>query len=186
MISLPILILMAAIAQQGKADQPVSAYQIPFYGLFVIDLGTGGLSLVFAEEVGFVTDGSKIVTLRYGIMAKAQEKIPQLTAAQPHVTLDAKYWAKPNAVVFKGPHIATTVFDADNIATVDSGHFLAHCFQGTQATCSALISKVLAAGINLDPAPAVVGRGRAGHSLHHGRVPAHAHSWREVMQFLDR
>jgi hypothetical protein len=184
----PFLLLLLAQAMgksTQKSDQAVNAYKIPNWAIHVIDLGTGGLSLVLAEEVGFVTDGTKVITVRYGPPDKATWHLPHLKDANAHVPVAAKFWAGPNAVVVKSPGVATFVFDADNIATVDSGHFLAHCFQGTQLTCSALISKVLAAGVNLDPAAAVVGRGGA-HLLHRGRVPAHAQRWQEVLQFLDR
>lgn len=171
----------------GKSDQAVNAYKIDNWGIMVIDLGTGGLSLVLADKinVGFVTDGTRVVTVRYGTMANALVTLPRLNDGSARSPLDAKFWAGPNAVVIKGAHISTIVFDADNIATVETGHFLGKCLQGTQASCSALISKILAAGINLDAAPAVVGRG-GGYTLHHGRIPAHSHKWREVLQFLDR
>jgi hypothetical protein len=181
-----LFLLFAAARAGGKSDQVVNAYKIPNWAIHVIDLGTGGLSLVLAEEVGFVTDGTKVITVRYGPPDKATWHLPHLKDGNAHVAVAAKFWAGPNAVVVKSPGVATFVFDADNIATVSSGHFLAHCFQGTQLTCSALISKVLAAGINLDQAAAVVGARGGAHTLHHGRVPSHAHKWREVLQFLDR
>ncbi len=186
------LLLLWAAAKSGtgtagsKPDQAVNAYKVPAWMLMVVDLGTGGLSLVLAdqEQTGFVTDGTRVVTLRYGTMDKANVALAHFKDNKPKEAVSAKYYGGPNAVVIKSPHIATTVFDADNIATVDSGKFLGKCFQGTTQTCSALISKILSAGINLDPAPlAVVGRD---YTLHHGRVPPKARSWREVMHFLNR
>jgi hypothetical protein len=186
----PFLLLLLAQAMgksTQKSDQAVNAYKIPNWMLTVVDLGTGGLSLVLAdqEQVGFVTDGTRVVTVRYGTADKAAVALAHLNAGAPREAIQAKFWAGPNAVVIKSPHLSTIVFDADNISTVESGHFLGKCFQGTQLSCSALISKILAAGINLDPAAAVVGRGGA-HLLHRGRVPARAQRWQEVLQFLDR
>ena len=187
----PIGLLLLWAASKGgggtgttKPDQAVNAYQVPAWMLMVVDLGTGGLSLVLAdqEQVGFVTDGTKVVTVRYGTMDKANVALGHFKEGKPKDTLLAKYYGAPNAVVIKGPHIATTVFDADNIATVDSGKFLGKCFQGTTQTCSALISKILGAGINLDPSPAALS-GRD-YTLHHGRVPAQARSWTEALEFL--
>lgn len=158
-----IFFMLWALAQgsSSKILQSVNAYKIPNWAINVIDIA--GVSLVLAEEVGFVTDGTNILKLRYGTLDKAKWHLPHLTDNNPHEQTEATYYYPPlNATVIRSPHVATIVFDKDNIATVESGHFLGHCFQGTPQSCSSLITKILAAGVNLSKAQEPASRKVAG------------------------
>lgn len=167
------LFLLAAAKGAGTGTTPapavasLPAYTIPFYAMLVVQLSdTNKLVLMDKVNTGFVTDGTKVLVLRYGAADKAQQGLTWLKdTSKPQGALTAQYYTALNATVVRGPGLATIVFDAQNIGTVDdTGKFLGKVFQGTTQTVSAVISKLIAAGADLSKMAGTTTVGRR-HSL---------------------
>lgn len=197
----PLLGLTALYAlnkNQGVAasDMSLTAYALPAWGWMVIRL-PWDMWIVLGNDCGFNTNAkmpTSVFVKRYGtdpVALTAEGKLKSYLAAvtlTPREMAVANWWAVPRLISVKWRGSVWVLDEQSNVATVDKGHFLGKCLQGTTVSCSDMISKVLQQpGANLEPLQgAIVGRG-AGHQqvLHHGRIPPRAHSWREAIQFLN-
>lgn len=195
---LGLIALYAMNKSRGVAgeDMTLSAYTLPEWGWLVIRL-PWDMWIVIGNDCGFNTNAKSPTSVfqnRYGtdpVSLTAEGKFKSYLAGvtlTPREMAQANWWAVPRLISAKWRGSVWALDEHSNIATVTSGHFLGKCLQGTQVSCSDLISKLLKQpGANLDPLQAaVVGRGAGRqHVLHQGRIPPRAHSWREAIQFLD-
>jgi hypothetical protein len=208
----PIAALLALgwFKHQGEAAPPgaltapivstLPAYKIDTYAMLVVQLsGTNKLVLMDKVNTGFVTDGVKVLVLRYGTMDHAQQGLKWLGEGKPQTPMTAQYWTGPAGIVLRGPGISTSVIDNTNIATVDdTGKFLGQVFQGTTQSASALITSLLGAGADLSKQAAVHGLDEVigwldggphpGHRTHHAHhaphVPQGYHRAQKVLHFF--
>ena len=148
----------------GSDDTNLQAYALTAWGWLVVRL-PWDMWVIIGNDVGFNTNNKGVLQVRYGTAAaanEAQAKFKSYVANQlmtPRESASAQWWANPRLISAKWRGFVWAFDEHNNIATVDKGHFLGKCLQGTQTTCSALISTLLQQGANLEPSQSsTVGR----------------------------
>ncbi len=156
----PLLALWAlGKSQSGSGNQRLAAYAVPSMGWLVIQL-PWALDIVIGNTYAFTTNGKGYFVKRFGSDDDASKGLAQYKdfkagALKPMPTKEpaqATWWASPRMISAKWRGFVWALDESNNIATVDNGHFLGKCLQGTQATCSAIITTILqAAPGSLEP-----------------------------------
>ncbi len=141
----------------GSDDTNLQAYALTALGWLVVRLPWDMWTIV-GNDVGFNTNNKAVFELRFGTATAgtdAQAKFKAYLANQlvtPREVAFAQWWANPRLISVKWRGFVWALDEHNNIATVDKGHFLGKCLQGTQVTCSAMISTLLKEqGANLEP-----------------------------------
>jgi hypothetical protein len=155
----PALLLLGlqALNKQGAAseDTNLSAYALTTWGWLVVRL-PWDMYVVIGNDFAFNTNNKGVFQLRYGSDATAQKAwtsfkqylnlAPALPGSQllpQRETAFARWYANPRLIGVKWRGFVWALDEHNNIATVTSGHFLGKCLQGTQTSCSDLISTLL-------------------------------------------
>ena len=153
--------------QGQKGDQDLHAFAVPSTGWLVIRL-PWDVDIVIGNTYAFNTNRAKYYFKRYGDDSEtstARDQYLQFLARtlRPMPTTEpakARWLAAGRVIAAKWRNFVWALDERDNIATVDKGHFLGKCLQGTQATCSSMITTILqAAPGSLEPlSSSTVGR----------------------------
>jgi hypothetical protein len=158
---------------RGSRDTNLTAYALPAWGWIVVAL-PWDMYIVVGNDCAFNTNAKSpqsFFELRFGtspVALTAEGKFKSYLAnvtTTPRETAFARWYANPRLIAVKWRGFVWAMDERSNIATVDKGHFLGKCLQGTQATCSALITSLLAQpGADLEPLQSsTVGRGARHH-----------------------
>jgi hypothetical protein len=168
-----------ALSKTRPQHPELVAWAVPSKGLGVVQT-PDGKRVALGNGYAYVTDwtGKKIIEMVYGNRTDAQASIPWMDdASLPREMMFAKAALVPSgaAMVIKykstvwviGQHVDEEHHPTGAVlATVDKGHFLGQNLLGSREAASALITEMIAAGLDLNPlAGGVVGG--AHHAVHH-------------------
>lgn len=141
----------------GANDSTLGAYALTSWGWLVIRL-PWDMWTIIGNDVGFNTNNKGVFQLRFGTPAAgtaAQVQFKSYLANQVMTAREAAFawwWANPRLISVKWRGFVWALDEHNSIATVTSGHFLGKVLQGTQTSCSDVISTILRQpGADLEP-----------------------------------